>query len=92
MKKIIEVEICKTQDIKEDQIYPVKVKNHDGTDYTILIIRYGGRLYAAGGECTFKNVLNEDQPLKTMENAIFFNDKLMCPHHGCAFDIKSGSV
>lgn len=39
-----------------------------------------------------KNILNEDEPLKTMENAVFFNDKLMCPHHGCAYDIKSGSV
>ena len=21
-----------------------------------------------------------------------FGDKLICPHHGCAFDVKSGSV
>ncbi len=21
-----------------------------------------------------------------------FNDKLYCPHHGCVFDIKSGSI
>lgn len=27
-----------------------------------------------------------------MQNAICFNDKLMCPHHGCAYDIKTGTV
>jgi hypothetical protein len=49
MKKIIEVEVCKSEDIKDDQLYPVKVKNHDGTDYTILILRYQGKLFAVGG-------------------------------------------
>ena len=23
---------------------------------------------------------------------MIFNDKLYCPHHGCIYDIKSGSV
>lgn len=27
-----------------------------------------------------------------MREAIIFGDKLYCPHHGCAYDIKSGSV
>ena len=28
---------------------PVKVKNKDGSDYTILIIRYMDKLFAVGG-------------------------------------------
>ena len=27
-----------------------------------------------------------------MDNAMCFGDKLICPHHGCAYDVKSGSV
>ena len=27
-----------------------------------------------------------------MKDAIVFNDKLYCPHHGCAYNITSGSV
>jgi hypothetical protein len=49
MKKIVEVELCKSEDIRDDQLYPVKVKNHDGTDYTILILRHQGKLFAIGG-------------------------------------------
>jgi nitrite reductase/ring-hydroxylating ferredoxin subunit len=59
MKKIIELEVAHSEDIKEGCIFPVKVKNHDGTDYVILIIRYGGKLYGLGGECTFANVIDE---------------------------------
>ncbi len=84
--------MCKSEDIKDDQLYPVRVKNHDGSDYTILIIRYQGKLFAVGGECTHKDSLDLTEGYKTMENGISFNDKLMCPHHGCAFDIKTGSV
>jgi hypothetical protein len=27
-----------------------------------------------------------------LEKAVLFTDKLYCPHHGCIFDIKSGSI
>ena len=71
---------------------PVKVKNKDSSDYTILIIRYMDKLFAVGGQCTFKDPIDERENNKTLEDAICFNDKLLCPHHGCAFDIESGSI
>lgn len=60
MKKIIEVEVCKGQDIKENQPYPIIVRNHDGTDYIILVVRYQGKLFAVGGQCTHRNNLNDN--------------------------------
>ena len=57
-----------------------------------MIIRFDHKLYAVGGECTFKDSLNECEGNKALKDAICFNDKLMCPHHGCAYDIKTGTV
>ena len=35
-------------------MFPVRVKNYNGEDYLVLVVRIGDRLFAVGGECTYE--------------------------------------
>ena len=43
------------------------------------------------GKCTYADPLEEDADV-SFKDALVFNNKLYCPHHGCAFDVTSGLV
>ena len=60
----------------------------------IVIVRFEGKLYGVSGVCSHRDPLDDDEEGSnlTFEDAIVFNNKLYCPHHGCAFDVTSGSV
>ena len=50
-------------------------------------------MYGVSGFCTHEDPLDEKKHTDyTFEDAIVFNDKLYCPHHGCAFCITTGTV
>ena len=68
------------------------MKDHEGRDRKIMVIRLNGKLYSLNAACPHKEPFESDSFHSSLEDAMCFNDKLYCPHHGCIFDIKSGSV
>ena len=44
-----------------------------------------GQFTAFRGNCPY-------EPSKVMDGAMVFEDKLVCPHHGCQFSIETGEV
>ncbi len=57
-----------------------------------MVIRLNGKLFAVLSTCPHKEPFEDDHSKSPLDEAVCFNDKLYCPHHGCVFDIKSGSV
>ena len=59
----------------------------------MALSRVNGKIYAVAGFCSYSDPLDSgDYTKNTFEDAMIFGDKLMCPHHGCAFNIKTGTV
>lgn len=59
----------------------------------MAITRVDKKLYAVIGHCPHQEPFQQNTIQdNNFSDAIIFNDKLYCPHHGCAFDIKSGTV
>ena len=54
-------------------------------DKEILISKYNDKLYATGNACPHF-------ALPFSYGDLLFNNKLMCPFHGAAFDIETGKV
>lgn len=70
----------------------VTVKDYEGKERKIMVIRLAGRLYSFLAICPHKEPFDDEHVQIGLEDAACFNDKLYCPYHGCVFDIKSGSV
>lgn len=68
------------------------VKDYEGRERKIMVMRVGGRLYSFLASCPHKEPFDDEHVQIGFEDAACFNDKLYCPYHGCVFDIKSGSV
>lgn len=98
LKKMIEVEVCESKRIKEGDLffYDITEQPEDNSvpkTYTVAIGRVKGKLYAVLAHCTYKEPLSDDSVQSNiMTDAMIFNEKLLCPHHGCAFDIRTGSI
>lgn len=96
LKRIVETEVCSSKAIQEGDLYFFKVKSENspgeaGKNVEIVIVRFEGKLYAVAGLCSYREPF-EDDTHKTFEEAMVFNNKMYCPHHGCAFDVTTGEV
>lgn len=93
--------MCDSKDIREGELYYTEVQEEitglepdQNKKVGVVIVRFEGKLYAVAGVCSYRDPLEDDDEGSklTFEDAIVFNNKLYCPHHGCAFDVTSGSV
>ena len=58
--------------------------------HPVLIIRYKKKLYGLSGISPYVDPVEGKE--SGFEDAMVFGDKLLCPNHGSAFSITSGSV
>ena len=51
----------------------------------LILIRYKGQIYCLAGTCTYDDCTELDK-------GTLFGNKLMCPLHGCAYNIQTGGA
>lgn len=85
------MDVCEGKELLEGERKVVTVQDHEGKDRKIMIMRLNGKLYSFCATCPHKEPFENDYTA-SLEDSVCFNDKLYCPHHGCVFDVKSGSV
>lgn len=81
-EELMEVEIDFASDLKEGEMRPLKVNETD--DGKVLIVKYNGEIYCVGNFCTHFGA--------QMHTGVLFEDKVMCPLHGAAFNITTGAL
>ena len=74
------VAVAADSDVAEGQVVEVFVGGQP-----VLLCRVRDRVYACSAECTY----DEESSLTT---GVLRGYDLVCPHHGCEFDIRSGRV
>lgn len=57
-----------------------------------MVARLDGSLYAYLGSCPHREPFDHPDTDYSLKDAMVFNDKMYCPHHGCIFSIKNGSI
>jgi nitrite reductase/ring-hydroxylating ferredoxin subunit len=90
IKKLQTADVCEGKELVEGQRKVVAVLDHEGKERKIMVMRLNGKLYSFSAACPHREPFETDY--SSLEDAVCFNDKLFCPHHGCVFDVKSGSV
>ena len=73
------VEIDFANELKDGQFRDLVVEG----EKKVLIAKSKGKLYATGSQCPHFN-------LNFTLGTLLFDDKIICPAHGAAFDIKTG--
>ena len=70
---------------QESLIIHVKIPSMNLPLPVLIIKDKQGHFTAFRGNCPY-------EPAKVLEGAMVFEDKLVCPHHGCQFSIETGDV
>ena len=50
-----------------------------------IVARVNGKLFSVGGKCVY------DDETRLIDGDLF-GDKLVCPRHGCAYNVKTGQA
>ena len=92
MKDLEMVEVCQSSELREGRRKIVEVKDVNGRFRRIMVVRVKGKVYACLANCSHRDPFENDYTENSLAEAIIFNDKMFCPHHGCVFDVRSGAV
>lgn len=70
---------------QDSMILNIKIPTMNKKIPILIIKNKKGNFTAFRGNCPY-------EPSKVLEGAMVFEDKVVCPHHGCQFCIKTGEV